>query len=60
MRFDTLEQWLEWQMVLHDKAIDLGLARVGEVADRLGLDRMAGLVSTVVGTKGKGASVAAY
>ena len=60
MRFDTLEQWLEWQMVLHDKAIDLGLARVGEVADRLGLDRIAGRVITVAGTNGKGSSVAAY
>jgi dihydrofolate synthase/folylpolyglutamate synthase len=60
MRFDTLDQWLEWQTVLHDKAIDLGLDRVREVADRLGIDRISGKVITVAGTNGKGSSVAAY
>jgi dihydrofolate synthase/folylpolyglutamate synthase len=60
MRFDTLEQWLEWQTVLHDKAIDLGLDRVREVADRLGIDKIAGQVIIVAGTNGKGSSVAAY
>jgi dihydrofolate synthase/folylpolyglutamate synthase len=59
MRFDTLDQWLEWQMALHDKAIDLGLDRVSEVGARLGLD-IAGQVITVAGTNGKGSSVAAY
>ena len=60
MRFDTLEQWLEWQTVLHEKAIDLGLDRVWEVADRLGIDRIAKRVIIVAGTNGKGSSVAAY
>ena len=60
MRFDTLDQWLEWQLVLHDKAIDLGLDRVSEVGARLGLDKIAGRVITVAGTNGKGSSVAAY
>lgn len=60
MRFDTLEQWLEWQTVLHDKAIDLGLDRVREVAARLGIDNIAKQVITVAGTNGKGSSVAAY
>ena len=60
MRFDTLEQWLEWQTVLHDKAIDLGLDRVREVADRLGVDKIAERVIIVAGTNGKGSSVAAY
>ena len=60
MRFDTLEQWLEWQTVLHDKAIDLGLDRVREVADRLGIDKIAERVIIVAGTNGKGSSVAAY
>ena len=60
MRFDTLDQWLEWQTVLHDKAIDLGLDRVREVADRLGIDKISGKVITVAGTNGKGSSVAAY
>ena len=60
MRFDTLEQWLEWQTALHDKAIDLGLDRVRAVADRLDIDRIAGCVITVAGTNGKGSTVAAY
>ncbi len=60
MRFDTLDQWLDWQMALHDKAIDLGLDRVAEVGRRLGLGRVAGRVVTIAGTNGKGSSVAAY
>lgn len=60
MRFDTLEQWLEWQLVLHDKAIDLGLDRVSEVGVRLGIDKIGDRVITVAGTNGKGSSVAAY
>ena len=60
MRFDTLDQWLEWQLVLHDKAIDLGLDRVSEVGVRLGIDKIGGRVITVAGTNGKGSSVAAY
>ena len=30
----TLEQWLDYQQQVHPKAIDMGLARVGEVARR--------------------------
>ena len=60
MRFDTLEQWLQWQMDLHDKAIDLGLDRVREVGGRLGLGKIAKQVITVAGTNGKGSTVAAY
>lgn len=60
MRFESLDQWLEWQMVLHDKAIELGLDRVGQVGERLGLARIARQVVTVAGTNGKGSSVAAY
>ncbi len=60
MHFDTLDQWLEWQTVLHGKAIDLGLARVRQVAERLGVGRIAGRVITVAGTNGKGSTVAAY
>jgi len=60
MRFSTLDQWLEWQTVLHDKSIDLGLERVREVADRLGIGKIAARVITIAGTNGKGSSVAAY
>ena len=60
MRFRTLDQWLEWQTVLHDKSIDMGLERVRAVADRLGIGKIAARVITVAGTNGKGSSVAAY
>ncbi len=60
MRFDSLEQWLQWQMDLHAQAIDLGLERVREVGAALGLDRIARRVVTVAGTNGKGSTVAAY
>jgi dihydrofolate synthase/folylpolyglutamate synthase len=60
MRFESLDQWLEWQLGLHDKVIELGLDRVERVAERLGLDRIAKRVITVAGTNGKGSSVALY
>ncbi len=60
MKFDTVDQWLQWQTSLHDKVIELGLERVREVAARLGLGRIAQEVITVAGTNGKGSSVAAY
>jgi len=60
MRFNSLDQWLEWQTVLHGKAIDLGLERVQQVALRLGVGKIARQVITVAGTNGKGSTVAAY
>jgi dihydrofolate synthase / folylpolyglutamate synthase len=60
MRPNTLEQWLEWQTILHDNAIDLGLERVREVADRLDIRKIAQCVITIAGTNGKGSTVAAY
>ena len=60
MRFDSVDQWLQWQMDLHGQAIELGLDRVREVGAELGLDRVAGRVVTVAGTNGKGSTVAAY
>ena len=60
MQHKTLDEWLQWQMDLHDKAIDLGLDRVSQVAAKLGIERIAGQVITVAGTNGKGSTVAAY
>lgn len=59
MRFQSLQPWLDWQQTLHPTTIDLGLERVREVMERLGLGRPAGTVLTVGGTNGKG-SVVAY
>lgn len=58
MRFSRLDDWLRWLETLHAKAIDLGLARIGEVADRLGLRKQGCPVITVGGTNGKGSTTA--
>lgn len=54
----TLAEWLEWQEQLHLSSIDLGLDRVGEVANRLQLTSLSMPVITVAGTNGKGSCVA--
>jgi len=54
----SLAEWLALQEAAHPKSIDLGLARVGEVARRLGIDRPKSAVITVGGTNGKGSTVA--
>jgi dihydrofolate synthase/folylpolyglutamate synthase len=56
--FDSLDQWLAWQETLHPAAIDLGLERVGRVADRLRCRSPAPRVITVGGTNGKGSALA--
>jgi len=60
MRFDNLDEWLEWQLSLHSQTIELGLERVSAVAQRLGIKDIASTVITVAGTNGKGSTVAAY
>jgi dihydrofolate synthase/folylpolyglutamate synthase len=58
VRFPTLDDWLRWQETLHPARIDLGLDRVGGVAERLELLDPRHRVVTVAGTNGKGSSVA--
>ncbi len=58
MRFSTLAQWLSWQETLHPDKIDMGLERVRDVADIMGLHHPAPVTVTVAGTNGKGSSVA--
>jgi len=57
MRFNTLDEWLRWQESLHSSEIDMGLGRVREVADRMGLLKPSATVVTVAGTNGKGSCV---
>lgn len=59
-RKDTLDEWLAWQLSLHDKSIELGLERVAAVATGLEIDSIASNVITVAGTNGKGSTVACY
>ncbi|MFT5503546.1 MAG: dihydrofolate synthase/folylpolyglutamate synthase [Gammaproteobacteria bacterium] len=60
MRFENLDDWLQWQMSLHHKAIDLGLDRVQQVAQNLSINQIADKVIIIAGTNGKGSTVAAY
>ena len=55
----SLEQWLAHQSQLHPRTIDLGLARLRTVLERLGWHQPGVPVVTVAGTNGKG-SVSAY
>ena len=54
---NTLEDWLSHCERLHPKAIDMGLDRVREVANRMGI-RFGCPVITVAGTNGKGSTCA--
>jgi dihydrofolate synthase/folylpolyglutamate synthase len=58
VRFQTLEQWLDWQSGLHPSEIELGLERVARVWRRLCPEGLPSSVITVAGTNGKGSSVA--
>ena len=49
-----LATWLSYLEHLHSKTIDLGLARVSEVAKRMAVLKPAPFVFTVAGTNGKG------
>jgi len=53
----TLAAWLQYLETLHPSAIDMGLTRVREVADRLAL-QSAAIKITVGGTNGKGSTCA--
>ncbi|MEL0081482.1 MAG: bifunctional tetrahydrofolate synthase/dihydrofolate synthase [Gammaproteobacteria bacterium] len=54
----SLTEWLEFQQSLHPKDMELGLARVREVAQRLLLPPQTALRVLVAGTNGKGSSIA--
>ena len=50
----ALEQWLSYLESIHPSAIDMGLTRVEQVAERLKLQFDNTLLITVAGTNGKG------
>ena len=59
MRFNNLQDWLNWQLTLHPKEIDLGLERVSRVLQRMGhSSRFDCPLIMVAGTNGKGSVVA--
>lgn len=58
MHFEKLADWLAWQEILHHQAIDLGLERVCEVQQRMGITERQPYTISVGGTNGKGSCVA--
>ena len=58
MNRDSLNDWLTWQDSLHWQKIDLGLARLLRVYQRLGEPKLRCPIVTVGGTNGKGSCVA--
>jgi dihydrofolate synthase/folylpolyglutamate synthase len=50
----TLPDWLDYLEGRHDKSIDLGLARIGKVCERLALANLSSKVILIGGTNGKG------
>ena len=57
MRFDTLQEWLDWQETLHSQKIELGLERISEVANEMGVANPTYVTIIVAGTNGKGSIV---
>ena len=58
MRFEHLQDWLAWQQTLHSQKIELGLDRIADVANALGILQPKYQIVTVAGTNGKGSIVA--
>ncbi|WP_394130107.1 bifunctional tetrahydrofolate synthase/dihydrofolate synthase [Shewanella maritima] len=59
MSHATLEQWLSHLLAIHPTEIDMGLSRVAQVAEKLGLlDLGETQIITVAGTNGKGTTCA--
>lgn len=56
--FKSLNEWLCYLETIHNTEIDLGLARISQVAKRLHIDFSFAQVITVAGTNGKGTTCA--
>lgn len=59
MQLNSLPAWLDWLEKNHPTEIELGLARITCVAERMNLLTPSATVVTVAGTNGKGSCVAA-
>ena len=56
-RFDTVNEWLEWQQTVHPLNIDFKLERILSVYEKLVVPKVAKKIITVAGTNGKGSTV---
>ena len=53
-RFDTVNEWLDWQQTVHPLNIDFKLERILSVYEKLNVSSIAKKVITIAGTNGKG------
>ena len=56
-RFDTVNEWLEWQQTVHPLNIDFKLERILSVDEKIDVAKIAKKIITVAGTNGKGSTV---
>jgi dihydrofolate synthase/folylpolyglutamate synthase len=57
MRLNQLNQWLSWMESLHSSEIDMGLTRIAQVANNLGVLEPTAKVISFAGTNGKGSTL---
>ena len=53
----NLKEWLSYLESIHPSEIDMGLARVRQVGEALGVLKPANKIVVVAGTNGKGSTV---
>ena len=56
-KFNTVDEWLDWQQTVHPLNIDFKLERILSVYKKLNISRIANKIITVAGTNGKGSTV---
>ena len=56
-KFNTVDEWLEWQQTIHPLNIDFKLERILSVYKKLNITKIANKIITVAGTNGKGSTV---
>ena len=56
-KFNTVNEWLDWQQTVHPLNIDFKLERILSVYKKLNISKIANKIITVAGTNGKGSTV---
>ena len=56
-KFNTVDEWLDWQQTVHPLNIDFKLERILSVYKKLKISKIANKIITVAGTNGKGSTV---
>ena len=56
-KFNTVDEWLDWQQTVHPLNIDFKLERILSVYKKLKISKIAKKIITVAGTNGKGSTV---